>query len=70
MIHDIRNDKLKGYMIRSKAKYIDQGETPTNFFCGLEKHNYTSKTFGQLEKKNDGSIIMDQKGILKEAEHF
>ena len=56
-------------MIRSKAQCIDQGETLTNFFCGLEKHNYTSKTFGQLEK-NDGSIIMDQKGILKEAEQF
>ena len=56
-------------MIRSKAQYIDQGEKPTKFFCGLEKHNYTSKTIGQLEK-NDGPIIMDQKGILIEAEHF
>ena len=68
-LYDIRNDKLKGYMIRSKAQYIDQGEKPTKFFCGLEKHNYTSKTIGQLEK-NDGSIIMDQKGILEETEHF
>ena len=34
---DIRNEKLKGHMIRSKAQYIDQGEKPTKYFCGLEK---------------------------------
>lgn len=36
-LYDIRNDKLKGHMIRSKAHYIDQGEKPTKYFCGLEK---------------------------------
>ena len=68
-LYDIRNDKLKGYMVRAKAQYIDQGEKPTKFFCGLEKHNYSTKIMGQVEKE-DGSIIMDQKGILEEAEYF
>ena len=68
-LYDIRNDKLKGFMIRSKAQYIDQGEKPTKYFCGLEKHNYTSKIIGQVEK-DDGSIIMEQTEILKEAELF
>ena len=68
-LYDIRNDKLKGFMIRSKAQYIDQGEKPTKYFCGLEKHNYTSKIIAQVEK-DDGSIIMEQTEIFKEAELF
>ena len=47
-LSDIRHDKLKGYMIRSKAQNIDQGEKPTKYFCGQEKHNYTSKVIGQV----------------------
>ena len=68
-LYDIRNDKLKGFMIGSKAQYIDQGEKPTKYFCGLEKHNYTSKIIGQVEK-DDGSIIMELTEILKEADLF
>ena len=56
-------------MIRSKAQYIDQGEKPTKYFCGLEKHNYTSKIIGQIEKE-DGSIIVNQTDILKETENY
>ena len=56
-------------MIRSKAQYIDQGEKPTKYFCGLEKHNYTSKIIGQVQK-DDGSIIVNQTEILKEIEIF
>ena len=37
---DIRQEKLKGNLIRSRAEYIDKGERPTKYFCGLEKHNY------------------------------
>ena len=68
-LFDIRNDKLKGHMIRSKAQYIDKGEKPTKYFCGLEKHNYTSKIIGQVEKE-DGSIIVNQTEVLKEIEIF
>ena len=66
---DIRHEKLKGYMIRSKAQNIDQGEKPTKYFCGLEKHNYSSKIIGQIEN-DDGSIITNQTEILKEIENY
>ena len=66
---DIRHDKLKGSMIRSKAQYIDQGEKPTKYFCGSEKHNHTSKIIGQIEKE-DGSIIVNQTDTLKETENY
>ena len=68
-LYDIRNDKLKGHMIRSKAQYTDQGEKPTKYFCELEKHNYTSKIIGQVEKE-DGSITVSQTEILKEIKIF
>ena len=68
-LYDIRYEKLKGQMIRSKAQYIDQGEKPTKYFCGLEKHNYVSKIIGQLEKDN-GTILTEQQEILKETENF
>ena len=68
-LYDIRNEKLKGYIIRSKAQHIDQGEKPTKYFCGLEKHSYTSKIIGQIENE-DGSMIVEQNEILKETEIF
>lgn len=68
-LYDIRQEKLKGHIIRSRAQYIDQSEKPTKYFCGLEKHNYVSKTMSKLEK-NDGSIITEQTEILNETEKY
>ena len=68
-LYDIRNDKLKGYMIRSKAQYIDQGEKPKKYFCALEKHHYVSKLIGKIEK-DDGLIITEQSEILTEMGNF
>ena len=56
-------------MIRSRAEYLDKGERPTKYFCGLEKHNYVSKSMQQLEKDDD-TTIRDQKSILKETELY
>ena len=56
-------------MIRSKAKYIDQGEKQTKYFCNLEKHNFISKIMTQLQK-DDGTVISEQQEILNEAENF
>jgi len=33
--------KLKGAMIRSKAKWISDGEKPSKYFCSLENRNFT-----------------------------
>ncbi|MCU7951730.1 MAG: reverse transcriptase family protein, partial [gamma proteobacterium symbiont of Bathyaustriella thionipta] len=62
-------EKLKGNLIRSRAEYIDKGERPTKYFCGLEKHNYVTKTMQQLQK-DDGTFLTEQDTILKETELF
>ena len=56
-------------MIRSRAQIIEEDEKATNFFCNLEKHNFTSKLIPKLEKQN-GEIISDQFQILNEAKLF
>ena len=66
---NIRQQKLKGHMLRSKAQYIDEGEKPTKYFCGLEKHNYISKIICKIEKE-DGTIICEQEEILLETKNF
>ena len=68
-LNDIRQQKLKGHVIRARAKHIDKGEKPTKYFCGLEQHNYISKTMNKVEKE-DGTILTDQNEILKETELF
>ena len=68
-LYELRQEKLKGNLIRSRAEYIDKGERPTKYFCGLEKHNYVIKTMQQLQK-DDGTVLIDQEIILKETELF
>lgn len=68
-LYELRQEKLKGNLVRSRADYIDKGERPTKYFCGLEKHNYIAKSMQQLQK-DDGTILTDQEAILKETELF
>lgn len=66
---EIRENKLKGHIIRSKVKWIDEGEKPSNFFSNLNKRNYLNKTILKLELGN-GETISSQKDILKEMQFF
>ena len=68
-LNDIRQEKLKGHIIRSRAQHIDKGKKPTKYFCGLEQHNSINKTLNELELDN-GTIITEQNAILKETEIF
>ena len=49
-LFELRQEKLKGRIIRSKSEYIYKVEKPTKFLCGLEKHNFMSKTMHKLER--------------------
>ena len=57
-------------MFRSKARWIEKGEKPTNyFFFNLEKRNFEKKVTAQLKLEN-GEIISDVKQISLEIESF
>ena len=45
---NVRNEKIEGVMLRSKCRYMDLGEKPTNYFFNLENRNYTSKVINKL----------------------
>ena len=64
---ELRQIKVKGSVIRSRATNLVEKEKSTKYFCSLETHNYLSKIISKLEKA-DGRIITVQHDILKESE--
>ena len=59
---------MKGNIVRSKAKWITEGEKPTKYFCSLEKRNFVNKIIQRLEIGEE--TITDQGKILKETKIF
>ena len=46
---NLYDEKAKGAMLRSRARWIAQGEKNTKYFFGLEKRNFTMQTITQLD---------------------
>ena len=68
-LKDMRTKKLEGLKVRSRAKWIDQGEKVTKYFCNLENRNYVSKNMPNVWKK-DGSKTTNQNEIVDEVSKF
>ena len=66
----IREQRMEGAFIRSKAKWQREGEKCTKYFCNLEKRNYVEKTMSKLKINETGDIITDSKEILLAQEKF
>ena len=65
----IEMEKIDGMILRSKCKFVEEGEKSSKFFYGLEKTNYVKKHMRKLTV-NNGDIITDQKQILHEQKTF
>ena len=68
-LEEIRYQKLKGYYIRSRARWIEEGEKPTKCFCNSESRNYVSKQIPKLIL-NDNTTITNQSDILNHTKTF
>ena len=68
-LENIRRAKVDGMIVRSKAKYIEEGEKNTKYFSNLEKKHNTEKCMSILEL-DDGSIITDPDKIKQENKNF
>jgi len=68
-LEQIREKKLKGSFMRSKALWIEQGEKPTKYFCNLEKRNFVNKQISRIEKAN-GTQATTQEEIMNEVRSF
>lgn len=68
-LYSIREKKMEGVLLRSRARWIADGEKITKYFCGLEKRNYISKQMTKLTL-NNGKDIYDSQEIVNEVKTF
>ena len=64
-----RRRKMNGVKLRGKAKWVDESEKVTRYFCNLENRNFISKCMPSLIS-DTGEIINDQHSILHETKEF
>ena len=67
-LNSLIDKKIDGYILRSKAQIIEEGEKISKFFASLEKKKAESKIISRLNIK--GTIITDQKDILNEEKSY
>ena len=68
-LQEIRTKRIEGMAIRSKAKWIAEGEKVSKYFCNLENRNFVNRSMNYIEKE-DGEILYDQNKILEEVQQF
>ena len=66
---EYRRYKLEGIILRTRSKWIEEGERPSKYFCSLEKRNFINKNITKIIN-NDNKTITDQEDILYEVENF
>ena len=67
-LENIRENRIKGSMIRSRAQLSQDWEKPSKYFLNLEKRNYINKSIPSLTI--DGCKITDSTEILKQQHRF
>ena len=65
----LRQQKIDGMIVRSKIKWIQEGERPSKYICHLEKRNFVQKHLSFIQKQ-DGEVLFDQDEIVKETKDF
>lgn len=68
-LHFMIQQQNVGAQIRSRAKWIEEGEKSTKYFFNLEKQRNSSNTIKQL-KKEDGTNTFSQTEILNEEYNY
>ena len=62
-LEQLRKHKLEGIIVRSRAKWREEGEKSTSYFLNLEKRMFSDKLIASLENGN-GKFITNQKEII------
>ncbi len=65
----IYSHRAKGAMVRSKARWVEEGERNSRYFFNLEKRHSAKKCISKL-KNNAGNIVTGSDAILKEEVDF
>ena len=67
--HNIYDYETKGLIIRSRARWLEEGEKSSKYFCNLENRLWKKKSINRI-KDNNGNLILDQTSILNEIHDF
>ena len=62
-LENIRTDKIKGIIFRSKAKWYEEGEKNTEYFLNLGKRNYISKDMKEFIN-NQNHVLTNRSEIM------
>ena len=68
-LENLRKEKVRGHITHARLQWLNEGEKPTSFFCKLERKHCNEKTMKKIQT-NSGTIVTDQKSILKEIPKF
>ena len=68
-LEEIRKVKLKGTMIRSRARWVEFGEKSSKYFLNLEKRNFINKSITELKTSED-KVTKDQNEIINMQKNF
>ena len=68
-LSEIREHRLKGVLLRSRARWVEDGEKVSSYFCSLEKRNFLNKSINKLTIANEITIT-DKKDIINEVMNF
>ena len=69
ILKSIREKRLQGTLIRSRARWIESGEKGSKYFCNLENRNFVSKRMNSLIL-NNGEETADYNIINSEVLKF
>ena len=59
---------MEGVLLRSKARWVAEGEKITKYFCSLEKRHFISKKMKKIDK--NGSVLEESNAIMNEVQCF
>ena len=68
-LKNLREEKIEGLRIRSRARWHELGEKSTSYFLNLENRNFVNKTIQEL-KTEQGTTVTNIKDILNEQKNF
>ncbi len=69
-LKDVRKDKMEGVLVRSKTRWMEDGEKPSKYFLNMEKRNFVNKTINNIVRECDNSVLKDSQKILSETRDF
>lgn len=66
----MRQNKIQGAIIRSRANWYEYSDRASKYFCSLEKRNYVTKTINKLVTEPQNKSVTKQSEILDESKKF